>query len=74
MDAAIGKYQGKQTGENSLLRTLYDVLGEGDVLVADRYFSGWCDIALPLARGVDVVVRRVMLTLIRTKRYGECDT
>jgi hypothetical protein len=61
LDAAIGKYRGKQTGENSLFRTLYDVLIGGDVVLADRYFSGWCDIALPLARGIDVVVRKHQL-------------
>ena len=49
LEAAIGKYKGKQTGENSLFRELYDALAEGDVMLADRYFSGWCDIALPLA-------------------------
>jgi hypothetical protein len=58
LDAAIGKYQGKQTGENSLFRKLYDVMGDGDVILADRYFSGWSDIALPLARGIDIVVRK----------------
>jgi hypothetical protein len=58
LDAAIGKYQGKQTGENSLFRTLYDALSEGDVALADRYFSGWFDIALPLDRGIDIVVRK----------------
>jgi putative transposase len=58
LEAAIGKYHGKQTGENSLFRTLYDVLDEGDIILADRYFSGWSDIALPLARGIDVVVRK----------------
>jgi hypothetical protein len=25
-------------------------------VLADRYFSGWSDIALPLARGIDIVV------------------
>ena len=49
LEAAIGKYQGKQTGENSLFRKLYDALDEGDIILADRYFSGWSDIALPLA-------------------------
>jgi putative transposase len=58
LETAIGKYQGKQTGENSLFRQLYDVLEEGDVILADRYFSGWSDIALPLARGIDIVVRK----------------
>jgi hypothetical protein len=58
LEAAIGKYHGKQTGENSLFRTLYDALDEGDIILADRYFSGWSDIALPLARGIDIVVRK----------------
>jgi putative transposase len=58
LEATIGRYQGKQTGENSLFRRLYDAFDRGDVLVADRYFSGWFDIALPLSRGVDVVVRK----------------
>jgi hypothetical protein len=58
LEAAIGKYHGKQTGENSLFRQLYDVLDEGEVIIADRYFSGWSDIALPLGRGIDIVVRK----------------
>jgi hypothetical protein len=58
LEAAIGKYHGKQTGENSLFRTLHDALDEGDIVLADRYFSGWSDIALPLARGIDIVVRK----------------
>jgi hypothetical protein len=58
LEATIGKYQGKQTGENSLFRKLYDALDEGDIILADRYFSGWSDIALPLKRGIDVVVRK----------------
>lgn len=58
LDAAIGKYQGKQTGENSLFRTLYDILRKGDVVLADRYFGGWFDIALLQQQGVDIVVRK----------------
>lgn len=61
LNAAIGKYQGKQTGENSLFRTLHDMLQEGDVVLADRYFSGWFDIALLQQRGVDSVVRKHQL-------------
>jgi putative transposase len=61
LEAAIGKYKGKQTGENSLLRGLYNALDEGDVILADRYFSGWFDIALPLQRGIDVVLRKHQL-------------
>jgi hypothetical protein len=58
VDAALGKYQGKQTGENSLFRTLHDLLREGDVVLADRYFSGWFDLALLWQRGVHSVVRK----------------
>jgi len=58
LEAAMGKYQGKQTGENSLFRRLYDTLNAGDIVVADRYFSGWSDIALLRQRGIDVVIRK----------------
>jgi hypothetical protein len=61
LDAAIGKYQGKQTGENSLFRTLHGLLQEGDVVLADRYFSGWFDLALLQERRVDMVVRKHQL-------------
>jgi hypothetical protein len=61
LEAAIGKYEGKQTGENSMFRTLHDALCEGDVVLADRYFSGWFDIALLQQRGMDVVVRKHQL-------------
>ena len=54
----MGPYQGKQTGENSLFRTLHQTLSEGEVVLADRYFSGWFDIALLQARDIDVVVHK----------------
>jgi hypothetical protein len=58
LEAAIGQYRGKLTGENSMFRMLHDVLGKGDVVLADRYFSGWFDVALLVERGVDVVLRK----------------
>jgi Transposase DDE domain len=61
LEAAIGQYKGKQTGENSLFRTLHHTLSEGDVVLADRYYSGWFDVALLAQRGVDVVVRKHQL-------------
>ena len=76
LEAAIGKYKGKQTGENSLFRDLHQALGEGDVVLADRYFSGWYDIALLCQGGVDMVVRKHQLrrTDFRTgKRLGRDD-
>ena len=76
LDAALGKYQGKQTGENSLFRTLYDLLREGDVVLADRYFSGWFDLALLWQRGIHSVIRKHQLrpTDFRTgQRLGPND-
>jgi putative transposase len=76
LEAAIGQYQGKQTGENSLFRQLYPTLAEGDMVLADRYFSGWFDIALLRQRGVDMVVRKHQLrpTDFRTgQRLGKED-
>jgi hypothetical protein len=76
LEAAIGKYAGKQTGENSMFRTLYDCLEDGDMVLADRYFSGWFDMALLRQRGVDVVVRKHQLraTDFRTgERLGTDD-
>ena len=76
LEAAIGKYQGKQTGENSLFRDLHPTLSEGEVVLADRYFSGWFDIALLRQRGVDMVVRKHQLrpTDFRAgKRLGKED-
>lgn len=57
LEAALGRYEGKQTGENALLRTLADGFEPGDVLLADRYYGGWFDLALWRQRGVDAVSR-----------------
>jgi len=61
LEAAIGQYAGKQTGENSLFRQMHKNLASGDVALADRYFSGWFDIALLKQSGVDSVVRKHQL-------------
>jgi putative transposase len=57
LDAAIRPYQGKGTGETAMLRELAHVFEPGDVLLGDRYFAGYWDIAFWLQRGVDVVSR-----------------
>ncbi len=64
LDAALGRYQGKKSGENTLLRTL-DCFAPQDVLLADRYFGGYFDLAHCRQRGVDVV------TLLHQRR--RCD-
>jgi hypothetical protein len=58
LDAALGRWSGKGTGEVSLFRTLEDVLGPGDVLLGDRLYATFWDVARAQARGVDVVMRQ----------------
>lgn len=57
LDAALGRYQGKQTGETSLWRTLLDQLDADDVVLADRLFGTYFDIALIRQCGADAVFR-----------------
>lgn len=57
LDAALGRYQGKQAGETALLRGLDGALEPGDVLLGDRCYGSWFDLALWQERGVDAVVR-----------------
>jgi Transposase DDE domain len=73
LDAALGRYQGKRTGETALLRSLEDAFEPDDVLLADRYFGGYFDIAWWQQRQVDVVVRlhqRRHFDLSRGRRLG----
>jgi hypothetical protein len=58
LDAALGPFKGKKTGENSLLRSLLDVLTGDDILLGDHVFGGYFDLALLHQRGVDAVVPR----------------
>jgi putative transposase len=56
-DFAMGPYEGKETGETALLRTLLDGLEEGEVVVFDRYYCSYMMLALLQLRGVHVCVR-----------------
>ena len=74
--AALGKYQGQETGENSLFRQLHPLLEKDDVVLADRYFSGWFDLALIQQRGGDVVIRKHQLRATdfrKGRRLGKHD-
>lgn len=57
LDAAMGRFRGKRTGELSLFRSLDDALEPGDVLVGDRLFATFWDVARLLTRGIDIVMR-----------------
>jgi hypothetical protein len=57
LEAAMGRYEGKQTSELALLRMVIDEFRPGDIVLADRFFCSYWVIAALRARGVDVVVR-----------------
>ena len=55
MDYSLGTYQGKGSGETSLLSQLFGSLSVGDLLMADRYYCTFAIIALMQALGVPVL-------------------
>jgi hypothetical protein len=58
LDAAFCPYQGKENSELALFRRLHDGLDDGDVVLADRYFCSFFEIAELQRRGIDVVMRQ----------------
>jgi hypothetical protein len=44
-DLALGPYQGKETGETALFRTLWETLEAGEIVLGDRYFGSFFGIA-----------------------------
>jgi len=57
VDAEVGPYSGKGTGETALLWKLLDILRAGDILVADSYYCTYWLLAACRQRGVPVVMR-----------------
>jgi hypothetical protein len=56
-DLAIAAYQGKGTGETTLLRAMYDALRPGDVVLADALFDNYFLACELRDRGIDLVAR-----------------
>ena len=76
LDAAVGPFTGKRTGEPALFRSLHDCLGAGDVVLADRYYCSYFEIALLQQRGIDVVMRlhqRRPVDFRKGRRLGKDD-
>jgi hypothetical protein len=76
LHAALGPYLGKRTGETALLRRLEDQFEPGDIVLGDRYFCSYWQIARLLARGVDCVFRMHQLRRIdfrKGERLGPWD-
>jgi len=76
LDAALGRAFGKQTGETALFRTLHDCLNPDDVVLGDRYFCSYFEIALLQQRGIHVVQRlhqRRPIDFRKGQRLGKDD-
>lgn len=58
LEAAFAPYQGKGTGEISLLRQVWQQLKTGDVLLGDRIYCSYFEIALLSRRGIDGVFHK----------------
>jgi hypothetical protein len=74
-DLAIAPYEGKGTGETSLLRAMYGTLEPGDVVLADALFDNYFLACELCQRGVDLVAhaqyRRVGTRTVRSGPGGE---
>lgn len=58
LELALSPCRGKKTGELSLFRSLEDAFTPGDVVLADRLYCTYCDIARLRQQSVDVVMRQ----------------
>jgi len=57
LDIAMGRYRGKQTGENSLFQMINQLFSPGDILLADRYYASYGNICHAIKEGYHVVMR-----------------
>lgn len=55
LDAAMGGYKGKGSGEQALLRTLLDIFERGDVMLGDAFYGTYFLLAELQLRGVDAL-------------------
>jgi len=76
MNLTFGAFEGKQTGETSLLRTLLGSFRTGDVVVMDRYYCSYMLLAMLLGQGTHACVRKHRYrqnSQQRVRRLGEHD-
>lgn len=77
LDSAVSPIQGQETGEPALLRALVGSFHPGDVLLFDRYYSGYFNLAFLIRHGVDVVAsqhhQRDHSSMTEVKRFTKQD-
>src|SRR5262249_23079092 len=55
--AAVGRIKGQQSSEPMLFHCLYASLERGDVVLADRFYCSYWEVALLQGQGIDIVMR-----------------
>ena len=78
VNAALGKYRGKGSSEQHLLRTMLDTFEAGDLVMGDAFFGTYFLLASLEARNVDVVFeqhgsRQRVTDFRKGKRLGPKD-
>lgn len=58
LNAAIGQFNGKGSGETGLLRSIQDSFEPGDVVVGDAFYATYFFMAEMISRGVDLVMEQ----------------
>ena len=78
LDAAIGSYHGKGSGEQALLRSILDTLAPGDLLLGDAFYATYFLLCALRERGIDAVFeqngsRQRLTDFRRGQRLGSRD-
>jgi len=78
LNASMGRYQGKGSSEQALLRDILDTFESGDVMLGDAFYGTYFLLASLLDRGVDGVfeqmgVRKRVTDFRKGKRLGTKD-
>jgi len=78
LNAAVGPFAGKGSGEQTLLRTMLDTFDKGDVVLGDAYFGTYFLLAELIGRNVDAVfeqygARKRTLDFRKGERLGKKD-
>lgn len=78
LNAAMGKFKGKGSGEQALLRSMLDTFEMGDILLGDAFYATYSLLAELPTRGVDAVfeqhgARRRSTDFRRGRKLGSKD-
>ena len=78
LNAAIGRFHGKGSDEQTLLRTMQNSFQPGDIVMGDAYFATYFFIAAMQERGIDILMeqqgaRRRSTDFRYGRRLGERD-